>query len=355
MSGIAPGYNSAWAYEKRTPYNQQWNFNVQRNLTSNVIRCRDILASNEGITKSSRAMAARPDQMTPANNLLALVPNPFFGFMDHGAGRRGSPVRQPPPARTVRRLHQRRTRQPAWGNCNYHSFQTRFEIASARRSRHGHRLHLVQVQLADSSDGIWNGQGTLRNWYCRCGAPSPATFDVHRLVVDYNYEIPFGKGHSSAPTSLARQRLPGGWQTNGVFTVRLRYAAHLRPTTNNSFSSAASTARWRRRRRRVAVRSIDRWFDTTQFKVADYHLRQPRPDPLQPPQRLHRGLNYSMMKNTGSGNSSMSSSAPKPQEFFTNAPLFGKPNTNVESGAFGTITGQSNGPRTIQLGLKLLF
>jgi hypothetical protein len=39
----------------------------------------------------------------------------------------------------------------------------------------------------------------------------------------------------------------------------------------------------------------------------------------------------------------------------TNTPIFGAPNNNVESPAFGTITGQSNGPRTIQLGLKLLF
>ena len=39
----------------------------------------------------------------------------------------------------------------------------------------------------------------------------------------------------------------------------------------------------------------------------------------------------------------------------TNTPVFGTPNNNVESGAYGTVTGQSNGPRSVQLGLKLLF
>jgi hypothetical protein len=39
----------------------------------------------------------------------------------------------------------------------------------------------------------------------------------------------------------------------------------------------------------------------------------------------------------------------------SNTPLFSGPNNNVESGAFGTITGQDNPARQVQLGLKLLF
>jgi hypothetical protein len=39
----------------------------------------------------------------------------------------------------------------------------------------------------------------------------------------------------------------------------------------------------------------------------------------------------------------------------TNTPLFGAPNNNVESGAFGTITAQDNPARQVQLGLKVLF
>jgi hypothetical protein len=40
---------------------------------------------------------------------------------------------------------------------------------------------------------------------------------------------------------------------------------------------------------------------------------------------------------------------------FSNTPLFGGPNNNMESGAFGTIAGQDNPARQVQLGLKLVF
>jgi hypothetical protein len=44
-------------------------------------------------------------------------------------------------------------------------------------------------------------------------------------------------------------------------------------------------------------------------------------------------------------------------EFFNafNRPQFGNPNTQVDSGNFGIVSGQANGPRQIQLALKLLF
>ena len=38
-----------------------------------------------------------------------------------------------------------------------------------------------------------------------------------------------------------------------------------------------------------------------------------------------------------------------------NHPRFGGPTTNVTSGSFGIVTSQSNAPRQVQLGLKLLF
>jgi hypothetical protein len=38
-----------------------------------------------------------------------------------------------------------------------------------------------------------------------------------------------------------------------------------------------------------------------------------------------------------------------------NTPIFSAPNTTVGSAALGIISGQSNVPRQVQLGLKLLF
>jgi hypothetical protein len=44
-------------------------------------------------------------------------------------------------------------------------------------------------------------------------------------------------------------------------------------------------------------------------------------------------------------------------EFFNafNTPRFGSPNTTVNNAAFGVVNSQSNAPRQIQFGLKVLF
>jgi len=43
------------------------------------------------------------------------------------------------------------------------------------------------------------------------------------------------------------------------------------------------------------------------------------------------------------------------QSFTFNTPRFGSPNTSVTSSSFGVISSQSNAPRQIQFGLKLLW
>ena len=175
--------------------------------------------------------------------------------------------------------------------------------------------------------------------------------------MNYNYELPFGKGKKwGGSMNRIVDGVLGGWQTNGVFTIASGQPLIFSQTTNNSFSFGGyQRPDPQGGDARVAVRSIDRWYDTSQFKVAkDYTfgaLSRTHPNLRND---FTRGLDFSLFKNT------------KVTERFnlqfraeafnlTNTPVFGGPNNNVESPAFGTITGQSNGPRTIQLGLKLLF
>jgi hypothetical protein len=213
--------------------------------------------------------------------------------------------------------------------------------------------------MADSSDGIWNdGQGTLRNWHCRSCEKSLSSYDIpHRLVVNFNYELPFGKGHHfGANMNGLANGILGGWQTNGIFTINSGQPLIFSQTTNNSFSfggyqrpdAVGGDAR-------VAVRSIDKWYDTTQFRVArDYTFGTLSRTHSNLRSDFTRGLDFSMFKTT----QLMERLALqfRAEAFnLTNTPVFGAPNNNVESPAFGTITGQGNGPRTIQFGLKLLF
>ena len=361
LSGVGFALSSAWATEMKTPYNQQWNFTIQRHLTNNMM-IEMAYAGNKG-THNELAQGdmgqLNPSQLTPANNLLALVPNPFFGLIDPASVLGAATVQR---GRLLRGQYAEFTSvgpgSPAWGNSNYHAFQSRFE----RRFGGGTSMMLSYTwskSIADSSDGIWNdGQGTLRNWYCRNCERSLSSYDIpHRAVFNFNYELPFGKGKRFGSNMhwLANSFL-GGWQTNGIFTINSGQPLIFSQTTNNSFSfggyqrpdSTGVDAR-------IEVRSIDRWYDTSQFKVAkDYTFGNLSRTHSNLRSDFTRGLDGSLFKNTRI-NERFSLQFRAEAFNLSNTPVFAAPNNNVESGAFGTVTGQSNGPRSVQLGLKLLF
>jgi hypothetical protein len=361
LSGVGFGLSSAWAEEMKTPYNQQWNFTIQRYLTNDTM-IEIAYAGNKG-THNELAQGdvgqLPPELLRPENRLNDSVLNPFLGLID--------PI-SPLGAPTVLRGRLLRgpyahftsvgTGSAAWGNTNYHALQTRFE----RRFGGGTSLMISYTwskSMADSSDGLWNdSQGTLRNWYCRGCERSLSSYDIpHRVVYNFNYELPFGKGKRFGsgwhwlPNSLL-----GGWQTNGILTLNSGQPLIFSQTTNNSFSfggyqrpdSTGVDAS-------ISDRSIDRWYDTSQFRVAkDYtfgNLSRTHPSLRKD---WTRNLDFSMFKNlrfTERFNLQFRAEAFN----LTNTPLFGNPNNNVESGAFGTITSQDNPARQVQLGLKLLF
>ncbi len=361
MSGVGFALGSAWATEMRTPYNQQWNFTIQRHLTKDTM-IEVAYAGNKG-THNELAQGdlgqLRPEQLTPANGLLDLVPNPFFGMIDAA-----SPMGQ----RTVQRGRLLRgpyaaftsvgPGAPAWGNSNYHALQSRVE----KRFGNGMSLMLSYTwskSIADSSDGIWNdGQGTLRNWWCRECERSLSSYDVpHRAVFNFNYELPFGKGHRIGGNwNGVMNTILSGWQTNGILTLNSGMPLIFSQTQNNSFSfggyqrpdSTGGNAV-------IDTRSTDKWYDTTKFRIApNYSFGNLSRTHSTLRNDFTRNLDFSMFKNfrfSERWNLQFRAEAFN----LTNTPIFGSPNNNVESGAFGTITGQSNPPRQVQLGLKILF
>ena len=124
---------------------------------------------------------------------------------------------------------------PAWGNSNYHSFQTRFEQRFGGGATMG-VAYTWSKSISDSSDGIWNdGQGTLRNWYCRSCERSLTSYDVpHRLVVNYNYELPFGKGKRLFTDDDVFGRVLGGWSLSALTTIN---GGTLRGTVAGAFGT----------------------------------------------------------------------------------------------------------------------
>src|SRR5262249_43875835 len=70
----------------KTPMNQMWNANIQRNITRDTLGEEGYLGSRgEHIWNNYNVNATYPQYLPLGSQLNALVPNPFFGKIQNGA------------------------------------------------------------------------------------------------------------------------------------------------------------------------------------------------------------------------------------------------------------------------------
>ena len=340
------------------PYNQQWNFTIQRSLARDLA-LEVAYAGNKGthlpLTGGWQANQLRPEQIKPENDLLTLVRNPFYGIIPSGTlgqpnVQRGNLMRPFPQYTGVG------VPRPGWGNSNFHALQLKLE----RRFAGGTSAMVSYTWsklISDGGDDVWFSSG-IRNQYCRACDRSLSVYNQsHRLVGNFTYELPFGKGKKfGSDWNKALDLALGQWQVNGIAIIGTGRPLQFTVIQNTSYSfgggqrpdsTGVSAA--------IDNRTLDRWFDTTQFKnPAPYTFgNMGRAHPTLRGDRLEN-LDFSVFKNfrfTERMNLQFRAEAFNSM----NHPLFGDPNTTVGALTFGQITGQANAPRQIQFGLKLLF
>jgi len=359
LAAIASGVGDAvQPWTMNDPYNQQWNFTIQRSLARDLA-LEVAYAGNKGthlpLTNGWQMNQLRPEQIKPENDLLTLVDNPFYGIIPSGTlgqakVQRGQLMRPFPqyPGVGIPR--------PGWGNSNFHALEMKLE----RRFAGGTSAMVSYTWsklISDGGDDVWVSAG-YRNYYCRTCDRSVSIYNQpHRLVGNFTYELPFGKGKKFGSNwNKPMDLLLGQWQVNGIATIGSGLPLQFTVIQNTSYSFGGGQ---RPNSTGVAAnidnRSIDRWFDTAQFtNPAPYTFGNlGRVHPTLRGDRLEN-LDCSIFKNfrfterlnlqfRGEAFNSM------------NHPLFGAPNTQVGSLTFGQITSQANAPRQIQFGLKLLF
>jgi hypothetical protein len=359
LAAISSGVGDAiQPWTMSDPYNQQWNFTIQRSLARDLA-LEIAYAGNKGthlpLTNGVQLNQLRPEQIKVENDLLTLVPNPFFGIIPSGTlgqstVQRGQLMRPFPQYSGVG------LPRPGYGNSNYHAFELKLE----RRFSGGTSAMVAYTWsklISDGGDDVWASSG-IRNMYCRACDRSISTYhQPHRLVANFTYELPFGKGKRfgsgwNKPLDLAL----GQWQVNGILTVGTGLPLQFTVIQNTSYSfgggqrpdSTGVSAK-------IDNPTLEKWFDTAQFKnPAPYTFgTMGRLHPNLRPDR-YENLDFSVFKNfrfTERLNLQFRAEAFNSM----NHPLFGAPNTQVGSLTFGQVTGQGNSPRQIQFGLKLLF
>ncbi|MGE0128103.1 MAG: TonB-dependent receptor [Blastocatellales bacterium] len=337
-----------------TPWSRQWNLNIQRQLpwqTSFEIayvgtRGLHLSRNGEGGLDLNQL---DPKHLALGSQLNQQVDNPFFGlgtggFFTSPRIARGQLLRPYPQFTSLTPLYS------SGNSSNYHALQLTF----TKRLSQGLHIDGNYTWAKNIEEGL-NHQDS----YNIRASRALAGIDIaHRFVVSYLYELPFGKGRRfGSGASGVLDAIIGGWQFNGITTFQsgtpLSISANntaglfnplTRPNTNGKDPQLSGPVHER----------LNKYFDTSVYS-------QPAPFTFG-----NAGATVNI-RNDGIKTFDLSlfkQFAPIERmrvQFRVealnafNTPRFGSPNTSVTSNTFGQITSQSNSPRQLQFGLKLLW
>lgn len=345
----------------RTAYMENGSLNIQRELPGHVL-----VEAGWVITRGVKIpitfqMDQLPDQyLSLGTQLLQQVKNPFYGLITSGTlslptVSYGQLLRPYPEFTGVS------FSQQDGGSSTYNAFEMRVE----KRLSRGLSL------LAAYTNSKWlTNVDTTNSWIAgEFSAPtqdsnnlraerSLSTWDIsQRLVLNYLYELPFGKGK---PLLASAGRIPnallGGWSVAGITTLQTGRPLGLTTATNNTNSlGGGSRPNNNGQSAGLADPTINEWFNTSAFsQPAAFtfgNTSRTLPNVREP------GLtnfDFSAQKNFSIRERLH---AQLRGEFFNlfNTPQFGRPGTAFGNPQFGVISSQANTPRQTQFGLKLVW
>ncbi|MBZ5562799.1 MAG: carboxypeptidase-like regulatory domain-containing protein [Acidobacteriia bacterium] len=365
LTAIGTYLQSAWPQAIGTPYNQQWNFSIQRSVTPSTL-LQAAYVGNKGTHVGY--WVPMLGQLTPAvqsegATLLQLVPNPLAGLIPAG-GIMNQPTVQLGWLKSPYPLWPQGAipLEAPWGNSNYNALQVMLQkrYTGGTTFTAGYTWSKI---IADTADGIWSDNlqaGVVqRSVYCRRCERAVSSYDFpHRFTFSAVGELPFGRGKrwgSKMPGVL--DQFVGGWQTNAILTLASGPPLVFNTAVNNSYSFGGQqhpdytgvNARMGKEQ------SLDEWFDTAQFsQPADFTFGTLGRTFTDVRSDWTRNLDFSLFKN-------FSITEKLRLQFraetfnLTNTPVFAAPGTTVGTGSFGIVSSQSNSPRVVQLALKFTF
>ena len=316
-----PGSAIAFQRDLRTPYIQQWNFGVQRQLgKSRVLEIAYVGSKGTHLIDSRNI-----NQPQPSVNQENPGPNPYFSEIDIIESQ---------------------------ANSIYHSLQARLQ----QRLWRGLSL-LASYTFAKSIDdasGFFNTTGDPnfpQNSYDLGAERGRSDFDIaQRFTLSYAYDLPVFKGH----------RWIGGWQSFGVLTFQTGqpFTVALLPDNDNSNTGISQLGFGANDRPnvvgnpKVANSTATEWFSPAAFTMPRYgSFGNAGRNILDGPGM--QTVNFSVVKNTAV---TERLNLQFRTEFFNllNHTNFNLPDNFVGSPTFGQVVSAGD-PRRIQFALKLIF
>ena len=251
----------------KMPYAQQWNFDVQRQLPGNIL----VEAAYAGAHDVHLLQIWSIDQLNPSyyslgSQLQQQVPNPFRGLVSVG----------PLSAATVSRSQLLLpypqflsvTEEAYAGNANYNSFQLKVE----RRLTAGLMFLAAYTNSKTIGDvdpslaSIDVATGFQNNYNRRLERSLVPTDISQRLVFNFNYELPFGRGKRfGSHWNRVLDIFAGGWQLNGITTFQTGTPLYIYLNSPNPFGGTRPNNNGTTAYLDSSDRSIARAFNTSVF------------------------------------------------------------------------------------------
>jgi hypothetical protein len=263
---------------------------------------------------------------------------------------------------------QTRRPYPAFGNINYPYEPMADSIFHGMQIKMEHRfssgLNLLGWYALQKSIDNSSGMKDIRNVgtvgiqdnYNLRAERSLSTFDrTHSAAVTGLYELPFGRGKKFA-TGGWPSALIGGWQINGILTMRTGLPLSISTSQNltGSLGGGSRPNRLRSGRLDASQRSIQQWFDVAAFQTPPQFQfgNTSRTEPsLRGPGA--KQFDFSLFRNVRIAEKL---TVQVRGEAFNvlNRVNFGGPATSIGAAGAGIIT-SADDARSLQLGLRLFF
>lgn len=333
-------------------YNWRWNFNIQRELASNLLLELGYIGADGRGLPVDRELNYVPDQFLSSSptrdqatidRLTALVPNPFRGLLP-GTSLNGNTT---PVENLLRRYPQfsgdggvREDAQTV-GYSNFHMFQVRLD----KRFANGFQFltNFQWSKFMEATRYLYSAAPELE--YRIAGEDRPL-----RFVASANYELPFGKGKAlGSDAGPWLNRLIGGWQLAGILNLQSGSPADW---ASRNVIYYGGDMQW-------DARNLSRAFDVNQFeRAAARQLDRNRRTFPSAFSNLRTdkisNIDVSVVKSVAIVERVRLQFRAETFNLFNHA-IFNGPELNPTSSNFGRITSQSNLPRTTQLALRLTF
>jgi hypothetical protein len=324
---------------RATPYLENWSFNVQRQLSANLVLEMGYLGTrgHKLVAPVTRSINQVPPDRIRSGNVQAL--RPFPQFSDVGVV------------------------QPTIGNSNYNGMNVRIEKRMSRGLLFNANYTWAKaIDDTESRAELGGNTGTdaFSNQYDRRADKGLSGNHIkHRLIASALWELPIGKGKPIVIGNRVLEAVAGGWSLSAILEARSGLpfgviesnAAAIYPTAVTVRSSA--TAAFARNPNWRANVLGEKFFQTAGFVAPAFGTFG----------------NLGRTVATGPGSTLADLSILKGfqvrerhrLEFrgdflnFANHPVFGLPNQSRGTAAFGSINSLSGGARILQLGLHYRF